>query len=329
VSAREILEQKVTYTLERLLCAGGMADVYEAHHLGVNGFRKRVALKFLRPEVAQHTDLLDNFVGEAKLVADLIHTNIVQIYDLGYHEGRFFIAMELIDGVTLSQLCAQHEDLGRHLPFEMAVFIVSRVARGLAYAHETRAPDGRPLGLVHRDVNPANVMMSFEGDVKLVDFGVAKAKFYMADHEERMIAGKVDYMSPEQIDFQKTDFRSDIFSSCVVLAQLLTGKKLFAATSAAEARRQIHAFEVGSLFRAHPEVFQDERLKDILRLGLAQRPADRYGATRDLLVDLERLIYSGGYGPTNETLAAYLQSLFPRRAAGRPVGGEDRTVIVE
>jgi serine/threonine-protein kinase len=323
-----VIQQNVTYALRDQIHAGGMSEIFEAFALGVNGFKKRVALKFLDRELAEHPDLLSNFIGEAKLVADLIHANIGQIYNLGIHEGRFFIAMEYIDGVSLRQFALQHQDLERSIPGEMAVFLMSRVVRGLAYAHEKRDEHGRPLGLVHRDVTPGNVMLSFEGDVKLVDFGVAKARSYMVDAEERMIAGKIDYMSPEQITFRRTDSRSDIFSACVVLVELLTGEKLFPADSLGETRTRLLTFEPGQLFSRHPEIFRDSRLRAILEKGLARDPARRFGATRELLVELELLIYSGGYGPTNESLAAYLRELFPGRSAEGAPRPSDPTVIV-
>jgi serine/threonine-protein kinase len=221
--------------------------------------------------------------------------------------------MEYIDGVTLEQFSLQHRDMGRPIPFEIGVFVVSRVVRGLAYAHEKCDALGRPIGFVHRDINPHNIMLSFEGDVKLVDFGVAKATLYMTDNEEQVIAGKLDYMSPEQIDFKRTDFRSDVFAVCLVLAEVLAGEKLVRAGSLEEARKRIQTLRAGDLFEARPDAFANPAVRAILEKGLAPEPEGRYAATKDLLVDLERLIYSAGYGPTNESLAEYLRGLFPRR----------------
>src|SRR5207237_6973868 len=157
----------------------------------------------------------------------LLQTNIVQTYHLGETRGIFFIAMELIRGVNLEQFAQQLTDKRRVLPLELAVFIVSRIARGLAYAHAKTDKDGKPLGIVHRDVSFKNIMIAFEGDVKLTDFGIAKAKGFLVDNEGEVVAGKADYMSPEQADFQITDRRSDIFSAGVVLAHLLLGINIF------------------------------------------------------------------------------------------------------
>ena len=322
------VDAQVTYVIQRQLSSGGMSEVYEALQLGVNDFRKRVALKLLHPKIAEHEELLSNFIGEAKLVADLIHANIGQIYHLGRHEGRFYIAMELIDGVTLQQFALQHRDLARDVPQGMAVFVLSRVVRGLAYAHEKKDASGRSLGLVHRDVNPQNVMLSFEGDVKLMDFGVAKANLHMTDQEGELIAGKLEYMSPEQIGFQRTDHRSDIFSVCVTGLELLIGRPLFLGATVERTRALIRGFRVQRIFDQHPERFADEGLRAILVRGLAPDPADRYASTRELLVELERLIYATGYGPTNETLAEYLRTLFPERRTGTALSHTSPTLIV-
>src|SRR5436190_10668453 len=184
-----------------------MVVVYEAEQHGARDFLKRVAIKVIRQSYANQKTFIENFIGEAKLVADLIHTNIVQTYHLGETRGIYFIAMELIRGVNLEQFAQQLQEKRRVLPKELGVFIVSRVARGLAYAHAKTDRDGKPLTIVHRDVSFKNIMIAFEGDVKLTDFGIAKARGYLVDNEGEVVAGKADYMSPEQANFQITDKR--------------------------------------------------------------------------------------------------------------------------
>src|SRR6185369_6783255 len=214
------------------------------------------------------SDLIDNFIGEAKLVADLIHTNIVQTYHLGGANGVYYIAMELIRGVNLEQFAQQLSDKRRQLPKELAVFIVSRVCRGLAYAHAKSDKDGRLLGLVHRDVSFKNIMIAFEGDVKLTDFGIAKAKGFLIDQEGEVVAGKPDYMSPEQANFQITDKRSDLFSSGVVLAHLLLGRNIFKAPSAEESRQRMINLPIPDFRELDQRV--DDRLNQILHRALAR-----------------------------------------------------------
>jgi eukaryotic-like serine/threonine-protein kinase len=267
-----------------------------------------VAMKVIRQNYASQPQFIENFIGEAKLVADLIHTNIVQTYHLGEAHGVFFIAMELIRGVNLEQFAEQHVEKRRTLPKELAVFIVSRVARGLAYAHAKTDKDARPLGIVHRDVSFKNIMIALEGDVKLTDFGIAKARGFLMDNEGEVIAGKADFMSPEQANFQITDKRSDLFSAGVVLAHLLLGRNLFKAQTPSESRQRILQMPIPD-FRGLDERI-DDPLNAILQRALSRDVAQRYQAAEDLLYDLEHYIYHAGYGPTNETLGRYMRELF-------------------
>ena len=170
------IESDFRYEIVRKIFEGGMGIVYEAEQHGAREFVKRVAIKVIRPNFGSQKMFIENFIGEAKLVANLIHTNIVQTYHLGETNGVAFIAMELIRGVNLEQFTHQLADKKRQLPKELAVFITSRIARGLAYAHAKTDKDGRPLGIVHRDVSLKNIMIAFEGDVKVTDFGIAKAR---------------------------------------------------------------------------------------------------------------------------------------------------------
>jgi len=285
-----------------------MGIVYEAEQHGAREFVKRVAIKVIRPDYASQKMFIDNFIGEAKLVADLIHTNIVQTYHLGEANGVCFIAMELIRGVNLEQFAHQLADKRRSLPKELAVFIASRVARGLAYAHAKTDKDGRPLGIVHRDVSFKNIMIAFEGDVKLTDFGIAKARGFLTDQEGEVVAGKADYMSPEQADFQVTDRRSDLFSAGIVLSHLLLGRNVFKGANAEESRQRIMNQPVPDFRALDPRI--DDKLNDLLHHCLARDLARRYGTADELMYDLEYYIYHGGYGPTNETLGKFIRELF-------------------
>src|SRR5438034_4365451 len=216
-----------------------MGIVYEAEQHGTRDFVKRVAIKVIRQSYANQKTFIENFIGEAKLVADLIHTNIVQTYHLGSTGQIYFIAMELIRGANLEQFTQQLTDKRRPLPLELAVFIVSRIARGLAYAHAKTDKDGRLLGIVHRDVSFKHIMIAFEGDCKLTDFGIANARGFLQDNEGEVVAGKADFMSPEQASFKITDKRSDLFSAGVVLAHLVLGYNIFKGSTADDSRKNI------------------------------------------------------------------------------------------
>src|SRR5580692_10565359 len=269
------IESDFRYEIVRKIFEGGMGVVYEAEQLGARNFVKRIAIKVVRQNYADQKSFIDNFIGEAKLVADLIHTNIVQTYHLGEVRGMYFIAMELIRGVNLEQFAQQLTDKRRPLPRELAVFVTSRIARGLAYAHAKTDKDGKPLGIVHRDVSFKNIMIAFEGDVKLTDFGIAKARGFLTDQEGEVVAGKPDYMSPEQADFQVTDKRSDIFSVGVVLGHLLLGRNIFKGATAEESRSRILNQPIPD-FRAL-DTRIDDKLNDILHHCLAHDANRRYG----------------------------------------------------
>jgi serine/threonine-protein kinase len=307
------IDNEIRYEIVRKIYEGGMGIVYEAEQHGARQFLKRVAIKVIRQNYADQAQFIANFLGEAKLVADLIHTNIVQTYHLGETRGVYFIAMELINGVNLEQFAERLADRRHVLPKELAVFIVSRVARGLAYAHAKADKDGKTLGIVHRDVSFKNIMIAFEGDVKLTDFGIAKARGFLVDNEGEVVAGKADYMSPEQANFQITDQRSDLFSAGVVLAHLLLGKNIFKGLTAEESRHRMMNLPVPD-FRAL-DARIDDRLNEILHHVLARDLKKRYSTADELLYDLEHYIYHSGYGPTNETLGKYIRELF-----GQPQG---------
>ena len=302
------IQNEFRYEIVRKLYEGGMGIVYEAEQLGTQGFVKRIAIKVVRQNYANQKQFIENFIGEAKLVADLIHTNIVQTYHLGETQGLYFIAMELIRGVNLEQFEQQLNTRKRVLPRELAVFIVSRVARGLAYAHAKTDKDGRLLGLVHRDVSFKNIMIAFEGDVKLTDFGIAKARGFLVDNEGEVIAGKADYMSPEQANFQITDKRSDLFSAGVVLAHLLLGRNVFKAGSPEESRQRMIHMPIPDFRTLDNRI--DDRLNEIIHRTLARELDKRYASADELLYDLEHYIYHSGYGPTNETMGKFIRELF-------------------
>jgi len=296
------------YDIIRKIAEGGMGVVYEANQHGTRDFIKKVAIKIIKQHYANQPEFIENFIGEAKLVADLIHTNIVQTYHLGESNGIYFIAMEMIHGPNLEQIINKLVRSGQKMPIELAVFITSRVARGLAYAHLKKGKDGQPLGIVHRDVSPKNILIGFEGDVKLSDFGIAKAKGFLPENEGEVAVGKADYMSPEQANFQITDKRSDIFSAGIVLAHLLLGYNPFHAPSPSESLERIRNMPIPNFQELDHRI--DQKLNQILQRMLARNPNDRYPNASELLYELEFYIYHAGYGPTNETMAKYMRDIF-------------------
>ena len=319
MAAPDTLFNEIHYPLVRKIASGGMGVVYEALQLGVDEFSKTVAIKLIREEFSAIKEFRDNFVGEARLVADLIHTNIVQTYHLGTIKEQYFMVMEYVNGVNLEEFILQHRCLGRPIPIEIAVFIISRICRGLAYAHDKRDKNGRLLGIVHRDVNPKNIMLAQEGDVKLTDFGIAKAFALMYNEEGEVIAGKDEYLSPDQAERQITDSRADLFCCGIVMAELLLDRNIFDADEGSETRKNILEMEIPDFTELRPGI--DERLNEILHKAIQRERDARYQTGDDMLTALEVYLYSDGYGPTNEKLTHYLQGVFADGMAFEPESG--------
>ena len=322
------IDSSLKFEVVEKIADGRMGAVFRAYQIGSEGFAKEVAIKVMHERFAMQSQFIENFIGEGKLVADLIHPQIVQIYNFG-DEGKslfrrmgdqgavklqgdqraYYMVMEFIRGVNLAEFIREVKAQGKELPGPLAVFIASRIARGLAYAHGKKNEVGEPLGIVHRDVSPRSVMMSFEGDVKLTDFGVAKAAGLIEQNEGEQLSGTPQYMSPEQASFEVTDQRSDIFSTGVILAELLLGQNMFAGRDAAESRQRIIDLPIPQ-FRSERE-YIDLRLDAILQKTMVRDLDARYDAAEKLMKALEYHMYHKGYGPTNETLAKYMKELLP------------------
>ncbi|MCX6936308.1 MAG: serine/threonine-protein kinase [Verrucomicrobia bacterium] len=291
----------------RKLADGGMGMVYEACQRGAGQFKKTVAVKLIREEYSTIPEFQNNFIGEARLVADLVHTNIVQTYHLGMIGGHYFMVMEYVNGVNLEQFLERHVALGRTIPVDLAAFIVSRIARGLSYAHNKRGRDGRLLGIVHRDIGPKNIMIAHEGDVKLTDFGIAKALDLMYNEEGQVIAGKDEYLSPEQANYAVTDARADIFPLGIVLTELLLGQNIFRNADRLESRRNILEMPIPQFTSLRADI--PPKLEFIIQKALTRDREQRYQTATEMLTALEMYLYGDGYGPTNEKLGAYLREI--------------------
>lgn len=308
VGLPKIITDNVRYELLRPIAQGGMGSVYEAVQYGASGFRKRVAIKIIREEYASMPLFRKNFMGEAQLVADLVHANIVQIYHLAHYRNRYLMVMEYVNGKNLEQFNLQHCALGARVPCKIAAFIMSRVTRALLHAHRQKDIKGRPLGIVHRDVSPKNIMVSFGGEVKLTDFGIAKAFNLMYEKEGDVIAGRSDYLSPEQARMEITDARADIFSCGVVLLELILGNNIFQGEDAAESRDKICNLPLGDLRQLRPDI--EQPLIQILQRALSKNRNDRYPTALDMLLELEAYLQHQTYGPTLEKIGEYMRALY-------------------
>ena len=300
------------YLILDKIATGGMAELFRAKITSVEGFEKLVAIKKILPNLTQDSNLVDMFIDEAKLAAMLTHQNIVQIYDLGSMEGAYFIAMEYIQGKDLRVLSNKSKEKGLPLPLEYALYITSRICSGLDYSHNLKDFQGNSLKLIHRDISPQNILVTYEGEVKIVDFGIAKAARKTADTREGLIKGKVAYMSPEQAAGKTIDHRSDIFSAGILLYEMITGVRMF------------DGADLNVLDKVRKADFQKPEtivsnlpadVSEILRRALAKAPSRRYKSCVAMLADLEECLSSFSVRPRAEGLSHYMKALFAEEIA--------------
>ena len=307
--AERVIEYAGTFRLVRKVAVGGMATVYEAEQLGPAGFAKRIALKVIHPQYAKQKEWLQLFIDEAKLSANLMHGNIVQIYQLGEVAGEYFIAMEFIQGPTLRSVIDRHWELGQRIPLPLAAYVASRVCRALDFAHNFVTPDKRRLDIVHRDVSPGNVMASWDGHIKLADFGIAKARTSIDPAAGRQfLMGKKHYMSPEQILGLNVDARSDVFAVGVVLYELLALEPLFTEDITQLAIDEVAVLPTPNIRAKIPGV--DPELEQIISVAINKDPALRPTAAA-MGHDLDRWCAAQRQVPSPDLLHEHLAKLFP------------------
>ena len=295
------------FHLMEKIATGGMAEVYKARMSGVDGFQKIVAIKKILPHMAASDDFITMFADEAKLAAQLNHPNIIHIYDLGKVENSYYIAMEYVEGRDLRSILKSGSEHGLALPPELALFITSKLAAALDYAHRRKDFDGKDLSLVHRDVSPQNVLISYEGDIKLCDFGIAKAASKSSQTQAGALKGKLQYMSPEQASGLPIDRRSDLFSLGSVLYEMLSGEKLFAGDSDLTILEQVKNARAQPPSAKNPDI--PKRVDAIVLKALAKNPDDRYQNASDLQRDLESVLYTYSPAPGSADIAIYLHHL--------------------
>jgi len=304
-----LFEYAGKFRLLNRVARGGMATVYEAEQLGPAGFTKQIALKIIHDHYARQPEWLQLFIDEAKLSADLVHGNIVQIYQLGQFDNEYFIAMEFIKGVTLRALIDRHRQMGEPMTPPLAAYIASRVCRALDFAHNFVDSRGRRLDIVHRDVSPGNVMLTWDGHVKLGDFGIAKARS-MADPaaQRPLMMGKKHYMSPEQILGGQVDSRSDVFAMGIVLFELLALQPLFTENETEAAIDEVVVAPIPDVSRYIPGIHPS--LEELLKLALSKLPEQRPSAA-DFGRVLDQYQVSHRETGSPERLQAHLAVLFP------------------
>jgi serine/threonine protein kinase len=298
------------YVLVQKIALGGMAELFLAKRHGVEGFEKTVAIKRILPELSWNRDFVSMFINEAKIAARLSHPNIVQIFDFGKIDTYYFIAMEYVHGENLRALLQRAAERQLPLSADVAAFIVARACAGLEHAHRKTDESGKPLRIVHRDVSPQNVLVSYDGDVKVVDFGIAKAVAENPEATRGVLKGKLAYLSPEQVAGRSIDARSDIFAMGLVFYELLCGKKLFEQPDPAEVLDAIVHVDAGKVADSIPRL--DRRLRDVLRRSLALDPEQRFRSAGEMQMALEEYLRTSDRGGTMQ-LTNLMRVLFDEK----------------
>jgi serine/threonine protein kinase/tetratricopeptide (TPR) repeat protein len=303
------------YQLLEQLARGGMAEVFKAKAHGVEGFEKILVIKRILPELSQNPRFVEMFINEAKIAVTLSHANIVQVFDLGQAQDTYFIAMEFVAGMDLATTLKLAARAQRRLSAELAVYIVSELAKGLDYAHRRRDGEQRSLHIVHRDVSPQNVLLSQEGEVKLTDFGIAKARMVAQSVTDvGVVKGKYAYMSPEQIMGKPVDARADVFAAGVLLYEALAGTNPFQTNSNYDTLQRIRSGEITPIEQLVPDV--PPEVSRVVRIATAFDPDERYASAEHLYEDLIQYLYGTGRRFGARDLSEFLSHL-------RASGGDD------
>ncbi|MBI3294866.1 MAG: serine/threonine protein kinase [Deltaproteobacteria bacterium] len=283
------------YVLLERLASGGMAEVYRAKADGAGGFVKQLAVKRILPNYSQNDEFQKMFEYEARLSSQLTHANIVQIYDFIQSGDMYLLAMEFVDGKNLRQFINKAKKANVPIPIPFSVYVVNEASKGLDYAHKKKDDlKGQPLNIIHRDMSPQNIMCSYEGAIKIVDFGIAKAKDKVDETRSGVIKGKFGYMSPEQANGDSVDSRSDIFSTVIILWEMLTGKRLFAAENDLATLKMIQDCQIMPPSKINPNVKPE--LERIILKGLTKDQSLRYPEAGALSRDLQS--YLARFYPT-------------------------------
>ena len=302
------------YQLLKRLAMGGMAQIYLARQRGPEGVEKLLVIKRILPHLAENEDFVRMFLDEARIAARLIHPNIVDIYDLGAQDDSFFIAMEYIHGEDLRRVWKRAERSGQLIPVPLVCRIMIEACAGLDHAHKQKDAQGKPLGIVHRDISPQNILLTFEGRVKVVDFGIAKAADQATVTRSGVLKGKYSYMAPEQAAGQKNlDCRTDIFALGVVLYELLTGMRLFKRHTDMATLQAVADCEIAPPSQINPRVPKD--LDPIVMKALTREPEDRYAEALQLQLALEDWLLAHPVPSSTAHVAAFMKELYAARLA--------------
>jgi len=294
------------YRIIEKIDAGGMAEIYRGEAVSLEGFARQVAIKRILPSMCTDPKFVAMFLDEARLSMQLTHANIVQIFDIGKADDTYFVVMELIDGLNLRRLLQRSVDRDDKITVALACYITIEVAKALSYAHERRDSDGKSLGIVHRDVSPPNVLLSNRGEIKLTDFGLAKAASHVQHSDADVIKGKYSYLSPEVVDGKPVDPRADVYSTGIMLWEMLCGRKLFAGKTDMDTVELVRRGQVPKPSTVRAEV--DDELDKIVMKILAKSPKRRFQSARAVEQALAGYLFKHNKRVTASDVASYLSS---------------------
>jgi serine/threonine-protein kinase len=320
-------EPQQRYRVVEKLESGGMAEVFRAESEGLQGFKKQVAIKRVLPHLSEKKKFISMFLDEARLSAQLSHSNCVQVFDIGVGDNAYFIVMEYVDGANLKAIAESLRKHGREFPVQPATLIALEICKGLSYAHELRDPNGVDLKIVHRDMSPPNVLVTKYGEIKIVDFGLAKANSQLERSEPGIIKGKFSYLSPEAAMGQEVDARTDIFAVGIILWELLAGQRLFLGETDFQTVKKVQQAVVPSISSINKAV--PPELEKIITRTLAREPAARYQTARELGVDLNKFMFKFGQPVSTFDIASLVAVTMRDRARMRPQQGSIIDKLIE
>lgn len=301
------------YFLVDKIATGGMAEIFKAKTYSHGGFENLLVIKRILPHIGENEDFIEMFIDEAKVSVALQHPNIVRIYDFGKILENYFIAMECVDGKDTRNCLRKLARRKQYMPPRFCAYIAHETCKGLSYAHSKTDLQGNPYGIVHRDISPSNVLVSYEGEVKVADFGIAKAESNAYQTRDGVLKGKFEYMSPEQATGKEIDARSDIFSVGIILYETLTGRRLFKTESEIATLKKIRDCDFDPPSRLNPGV--PEALENITMKALARYPEDRFQTAREMGDALQKFLFPSTPDQVRAELHEFQQDLFAEEIA--------------
>lgn len=310
--------------IERL-AAGGMAEVFLAEATSVQGFKKRVAIKRVLPHLAQNKNFIGMFLDEARLGARMSHANCVTVFDIGAADNTYFIVMEFVDGCDLKSVIEYFRKSDKPVPVKESIHIAMEACRGLQYAHDLTDDDGEHLEIVHRDISPPNVLISKRGEVKVTDFGLAKASTQLEKTDPGVVKGKFSYLAPEAVNGETVDARADVFAMGVVLWEMVAGRRLFLGDNDYETVKLVQAATLPSLREINKDV--EPAFEAILAKSLAKHVGDRYQSAREFGDALAGYLFGHGLKVTSYDIAAIVKAAITDAQANKPKQSNAASII--